>query len=231
MSRPNYFNNVHKAVRAGLFEASLQVARTDFSDPEAAAAVALNVVELMDFLDEHAGHEQGFVFPELASFAPALAADLEAEHVKLEELQTKVRALARRVHRSSSKAREETGPQLARVLALLVVDQLRHLDREETEANVAAWAHRTDADLAQIQARAQAAMPPETRDRFARRILPALNVGEQLELLSGARKTLPAPAFAALVALAREVLGPERWAVLGSHLEPRRRTLTNHFSG
>src|SRR5215468_4762522 len=123
VSRPNYFNNVHKAVRAGLFETSLQVARTDFHDPEAAAAASRNVVELMDFLDDHAGHEQAFVFPELASLAPALATDLEAEHIKMEQLQTKVRALAHRVHRSSSKDREESGLQLARALALLVAEQ------------------------------------------------------------------------------------------------------------
>ena len=231
MSRPNYFNNVHKAVRAGLFETSLRVARTDFGDPEAASAVARDVVDLMDFLDEHAAHEHDFVFPELASFAPTLAADLEVEHTRLGELQMKVRALAHRVHRSSRRVREETGPQLARVLAVLVAEQLRHLDREETEANVAAWANRTDAELAQIQARGQAVMPAETRDRFTRRMLPALNVGEQVELLSGARKTLPVPAFGALVALAREVLGPERWAFLCSRLEPRRSTQSYPLSG
>ena len=120
---------------------------------------------------------------------------------------------------------------LARDLALLVAGQLRHLDREETEANAAAWANRTDAQLAQIQARAQAAMSPATRDRFARRMLPALNVGEQAELMSGARKTLPPPAFNALVAVAREVLGPDRWAMLGSRLEPRRKTLTGRYWG
>lgn len=226
VSRPNYFSNVHKAVRAGLYGTSLRVARTDFGDPEAAAATARDVVDLMDFLDEHAGHEHDFVFPELASFAPTLAADLELEHIKLGELQMKVRALAHRVRRSSGKVREETGPQLARALTGLVAEELRHLDREETEANVAAWASRTDAELAQIQARAQAAMPAETRARFARRMLPALSIREQVELLSGARKTLPAPAFAALVALAREVLEPERWAALATRLDPRRSTLT-----
>jgi Hemerythrin HHE cation binding domain len=231
MSRPNYFSNIHKAVRAGLFEASLQVARTDFVDPAAATAAAREIVELMDFLDEHAGHEQRFVFPELASFAPALAASLEAEHIKLEMLQTKIRDLAHRAHGSSSKDREEAGRMLARALALLVSDQLRHLDREETEANAAAWANRTDAELARVHARAQAAMLPETRERFTRKILQALNVREQEELLSGARKTLPASAFGALVTLAREVLGPERWAVLGSRLEPRRRTLTTREAG
>jgi len=231
VSRPNYFNNIHKAVRASLFEAALWVARTDFGDSRAAVATARNVVELMDFLDEHAGHEQQFVFPELASFAPGLAASLEAEHIKLEMLQTKIRALAHRVRGPSRKDREETGRMLARDLALLVAGQLRHLDREETEANAAAWANRTDAQLAQIQARAQAAMSPATRDRFARRMLPALNVGEQAELMSGARKTLPPPAFNALVAVAREVLGPDRWAMLGSRLEPRRKTLTGRYWG
>ena len=218
MSRPNYFNNIHKAVRAGLFEVSLQVARTDFGDPEAAADAGRSVVELMDFLDEHAGHEQCFVFPELASFAPILAGELEAEHVELEKLQSEIRILAHQAHGSSSKAREEAGRLLARSLTLLIAGQLRHLDREDTEANAAAWANRTEVELAQIQARVQAAMLPETRDRFARRMLLALNVGEQAELLSGARKALPASAFGALVALAREILGPERWAALGSRV-------------
>jgi len=61
-------------------------------------------------------------------------------------------------------------------------------------------------------------MLPEARDRFARRMLLALNVGEQAELLSGARKLLPASAFSALVAQAREILGPERWAVLAGRV-------------
>ena len=186
MSRPNYFNNIHKALRAGLFEVSLQVARADFGDLEAAAEAGRNVVELMDFLDEHAGHEQRFVFPELASFAPTLAAELEAEHVELEERQSEIRILAHQVHGSSSKDREKAGRLLARSLTLLIADQLRHLDREETEANAAAWANHTDVELARIQARVQAAMLPEARDRFARRMLLALNVGEQAELLSGA---------------------------------------------
>ena len=218
MSRPNYFSNIHKAVRAGLFEVSLQVARADFGDWEAAAEAGRNVVELMDFLDEHAGHEQRFVFPELASFAPTLAAELEAEHVELEERQSEIRILAHQVHGSSSKDREKAGRLLARSLTLLIADQLRHLDREETEANAAAWANHTDVELARIQARVQAAMLPETRDRFARRMLLALNVGEQAELLSGARRLLPASAFSALVAQAREILGPERWAVLAGRV-------------
>ena len=216
MSRPNYFNNIHKAVRAGLFEVSLQVARTDFGDSQAAADAVRSVVELIDFLDEHAGHEQRFVFPELGSFAPTLSAELEAEHLELEELQSELRTLAHRAHGPSSKDREEAGRLLARSLALLVAGQLRHLDREETEANAAAWANRTDVELAAIQGRMQAAMSPESRDRLARRMLPALNVGEQVELLAGARRNLSASAFGALLALAREILGAERWAVLGS---------------
>jgi len=163
-----------------------------------------------------AGHEQRFVFPELGSFAPTLSAELEAEHLELEELQSELRTLAHRAHGPSSKDREEAGRLLARSLALLVAGQLRHLDREETEANAAAWANRTDVELAAIQGRMQAAMSPESRDRLARRMLPALNVGEQVELLAGARRNLSASAFGALLALAREILGAERWAVLGS---------------
>jgi len=114
MTRPNYFNNVHKAVRAALFETSLRVARTDFGELEEASATARNVIELMDFLDEHAGHEQRFVFPELASFAPLLAAELEADHARMDELQTEIRRFAHAVHGPSKEDREEKGRRLAR---------------------------------------------------------------------------------------------------------------------
>ena len=218
MSRLNFLNNVHKAVRAGLFEATLQVAQTDFGDLGAAAAAARNVVELMDLLDEHAGNEHRFLFPELARFAPDLIADLEADHLGMEEQQSEIRVLAHRVHGSAASAREEAGRLLARALALLSADQLRHLDREETEAVTVAWENWSDAELAQLQARARAAISPETWERFMRRMLPALNLGEQVELLSSARKVMPAPAFGSLVALAREVLAPERWALLGGRV-------------
>jgi hypothetical protein len=218
MSRPNYFNNIHKAVRSALFETSLQVARTDFGEAEEAAAAARSVIELMDFLDQHAGHEDHFVFPELASFAPALAATLDAEHVRMEGLQSEIRALAHRAHGPSRKDRQEAGPRLARALSLLVADQLRHMDREETEANAVALAHRTDAEMAQIQGRIQASIPPEKRGQNVTRMMRAVNAAEQAELLSGARATLPLPAFEAVLELTREALGPERWEVLARRL-------------
>src|SRR5262249_37580693 len=207
-----------KAVRAALFETSLRVARTDFAEREEAGAVAPAVVELMDFLDEHAGHEQRFVFPELASFAPLLAAELEADHANMDKLQTEIRHLAHAVHGPSREDREENGRLLARALSLLVADQLRHLDREETEANAVACAHRTDAELAEIQARIHASMPPDHQARWIVRVIPALNPAEQAALLSRSRASMPPAAFSAMLGLAREALGTDRWTALARRL-------------
>ncbi|HMK74215.1 MAG TPA: hemerythrin domain-containing protein [Myxococcaceae bacterium] len=211
MNRPNNFNFIHKAIRASLFETTLAVARTDFSDAPERGAALERVLSLLALLDEHAAHEEGLVFPELATLDPRLALELDEEHGRMEELQGQIRTCLERLATwPASPARSEP-PRLHRLLLLLVADQLRHMDREETEANAAFWAHRTDAQLAELNARVQASIPPERQQEVVRLMLPALSAPERAELLSGARARLPVGAFQALARLARSVLGPEQW--------------------
>jgi hypothetical protein len=49
---------------------------------EEAAAVLQNIVEVVDFFDNHAYHEDNLVFPEVAQYEPSIVDAFEQEHVK-----------------------------------------------------------------------------------------------------------------------------------------------------
>ncbi len=212
MTRLNRFQPIHKALRAALFDATALVARTEFAHQGEAALAARTVATLLDLLDGHAHHEEQFVMPELAPHAPALAASLEADHGRLEGLQAELRALLPRTCSDAGAEREAAGQLLGRALTLLVADHLRHMDREESEAMPVLWAHRTEAELEALDGRIRAATPAERMPMMMRLMLPALSTPELAGMLATARARMPPPVFAQLSGLAREVLGPERWA-------------------
>ena len=213
MNRPNRYLPIHKALRAALFDATVLVARTDFTDPAEATVSARAVASLLDVLDSHAHHEEEFVMPVVAHHALALVAALETEHGRLEGLQAELRALLPRTCSDVAAEREAAGQLLARALTLLVADHLRHMDREETEAMPVLWAHQTEEELDAMDARIRAAVPPEQMPVMLRMMLPTMTVPENAKLLANARAQMPPPVFAQVSGLAREVLGPARWAV------------------
>ena len=212
MNRPNRYLPIHKALRAALFDATVLVSRTDFTDAAEATVAARTVATLLDVLDSHAHHEEEFVMPVVARHTPALVATLETEHGRLEGLQAELRALLPRTCSDVTAEREPAGQLLGRALTLLVADHLRHMDREETEAMPVLWAHQTEEELDAMDARIRAAVPPERMPVMLRMMLPAMSIAENAKMLATARAQMPPPVFAQLTGLAREVLGPERWA-------------------
>jgi hypothetical protein len=211
MTRPNRYQPIHKALRAAMFDATTLVARTEFADLSEASLAARTVATLLDLLDAHAHHEEQFIMPEVARHAPALMAALEMDHGRLDGLQAELRALLPRTCSDVGPEREAAGQLLGRALTLLVADHLRHMDREETEAMPVLWANLTEAELDAMDGRIRASIPPERLPVMLRLMLPAMSTPERVRLLSAARAQTPAPVFAQLSGLAREVLGPERW--------------------
>ncbi len=211
MTRFDLYGKAHKGLRATLFAAAAQLARTDFGDEAEARAAPGAMARLVTLLEKHAAVEDGIVMPELRAVAPAVFHDLASEHARLEGLQAQAAALARALERAAAPERIAAGTRLLELVHALVSEHLQHMAREEREANRALWAHRSDAEIRAIHGRIVAASTPAEIADFLTAVLPAVNRIERVELVSSIRAAAP-DAFEALTAGARLALGADAWA-------------------
>lgn len=212
MERMDLFGGVHKGLRAALYDTAARVARTDFDDAEEAAAAVGATRGLLALLEEHSRHEDAVILPELGRLAPVLHSELQADHHRVDGLHRDTAALLDRLASAAGAERASLGRRLHERLALLVAEHLRHMHREETDANRALQASFDDAALAALHGRILAAIPPPRMAEWLRVIVPAVSRPERARLLGGLRANVPAPAFADLTAPARAALGPDEWA-------------------
>ena len=182
MTRFDLFTTVHKGLRAALFGAVQQAGRADFTQTGEADAVAASVRRALSYLAEHAEHEAREIVPEIGRHSAELAADLGADHARTGGLEQQVLDLADRLAGAMSAERLSIGRRLSHRLAQLTAEHLRHMEREEVQANRVLWAHRTDEELAAIHGRIVAAIAPSRIAEWMELLLPAVNAteGEQL---------------------------------------------------
>jgi hypothetical protein len=89
---------------------------------------------------------------------------------------------------------------------------------EETAHNAVLWARYTDAELEAIHDALVASIPPEEMMRTVRWLVPFMNPAERTALLADMRAKAPAPAFAAVLDMARAHLTQNEWAKLARSL-------------
>ena len=211
MNRYDLYTTVHKGLRKGLFEAAALVARTDFGrDREVARAVA-EVRRMLDFLHDHAEHEEAAAMPELGLLAPELRADLHGDHTRLSGLELELRGLLERVQEARGCERESLGRKLTERLTALVAEHLRHMGVEEARANRVLWAHRSDDDLRGIEGRILASISPWRLTEWLVLMLPAMNATERRAMLADMAEHMPTVEFEVLTGPARAALGENAW--------------------
>ena len=78
------YRDIHKGIRAELFSLTEEAGRIDPSDGIGRAAVGAHVRQTVDFLVQHAEHEDGGIQPALEAHLPDLAEQIADEHEVLE---------------------------------------------------------------------------------------------------------------------------------------------------
>src|SRR5262245_66571403 len=82
--RFDLFTPIHKSLRRLMFDAAVTLGRTDFGSPEETTAAARAVTVCLEFLRQHAEHEDRRVVPVIARLSPGLAATIALEPPELE---------------------------------------------------------------------------------------------------------------------------------------------------
>lgn len=210
MNRIDLYATVHKGVRAALVNAATLAARTDFAEAVEASVAAEAARFLVRHLEAHAAHEDREVLPALARVAPELHADLQADHARTDGLAHEVLATADRVEACPATERPSVGRRLHDQLWQLTAEHIRHMEREETQAMRALWAHYTDEELLAIHQRIVASIPPAALAEWGTVLLPALSLPERTAVLGPLVRSLPRQALETVVGPVRQALG-DQW--------------------
>jgi len=165
-ARLDSFTPIHKGMRRSLFETALLLARTDFESHAETAAAEAATSTCLGYLREHADHEDRHVIPRLAEIAPELAAELEAAHPQLEHAALDIECMGQRLPGLPPAEREALGGEMLRRFHGLIADQIRHMEREERQANAAFWGAVDDGAMAAISKAIIATIEPARMDEW-----------------------------------------------------------------
>jgi hemerythrin-like domain-containing protein len=176
--RLDSFTPIHKGLRRLMFEAGVELARTDFADAAATSAAERAVATCLRLLREHADVEDRHVLPLVERADPDLAQAIALEHPSLERAAIAVDTLWPRLAALEGTARIELGDELVRRFNALVAEQLRHLDREERQVNAALWAALTDAEIGASSVAIVRELGPERMAEWGQVLAKSLNASE-----------------------------------------------------
>lgn len=221
--RYNTFYQVHKALRAMLYEAASELQRTDFNSGEEVTSLLANITTVVDVFDKHAYNEDHFVFPAVEQFEPSVVDSFEQEHVRDHELSSQLRTL---INIYSSLKSDEERIQLGSALRKAFVDflafNLVHMAKEEDIINNLLWRYYTDEQIRAIEKQIIAIQAPESTAVVWRWMLRGLSNWEITNWLKAVKKSAPEFMFNNLVATAEKELSRDRFQqVVGELTEAR----------
>lgn len=212
MTRFNIFNQIHKGLRAMLYDTALTLQQTSFSDPDEAATAISKVAAAVDIFDGHARHEDGFVLPAIQQYEPSLVDAFEQEHEEDHALSEKLRGLLM-VYRHAvlDQVKIETGIAINRAFEAFLSFNLTHMVKEEAVLNKVLWRYYTDDEIKAINQRIVISLPQEEIAVTSAWMLRGLSNAEISTWLKAVEKTAPEPVFAHLFSLAEKELPNHRF--------------------
>ena len=151
MQRYNIFHQVHKGLRALLYETAIQLQHTDFWNVDEAEETIDRINEVIRLFEKHAHSEDTYVFPAVEKYDPAVADAFEQEHVKdhfLGQLLEESISLYKNSPVITEKA--EAGKLVHSAFVKFMVFNLEHMAKEEDVLNRLLWRHYSDAELMAI---------------------------------------------------------------------------------
>lgn len=212
------YRDIHKGIRADLFDLTLEAGRLDPADPGARRTLADHVGRTVALLRDHAEHEDVHIEPVLTEVLPDLADAVATDHAAIEARLDDLVALAATAAAADDRPRVVVH-QLHLELAAFTGTYLHHEDLEERLVMPALEvAIGVDAVLGIHQA-IVASIPPAAMAESLALMLPAMNVDDRTELLTGIRDGAPAEVMEGIWALAASVLTPTELETLAVRLD------------
>ena len=214
MNRFNIFNQVHKGLRAMLYNMALTIQHTDFSKDEEGRATLRKLKQVLELHAEHGQHEDAYVFPSVQEAVPQAIAALEAEHGKDEQLVNDLLLQIRAYKNADATHKASIGYGIHISFQEFVAFNLQHMCKEEKTINPLLWEQYTDDKIAGIQREIVRNVNPESNMYYTRWMLRGMNDAEIAAWFKKVKETAPAEVWNGLWLLSIDELGYERTSAL-----------------
>jgi len=207
--RINIFNQIHKGLRALLYESSLLLQQTDFLDDQEMQTAVTRVTMVADLFDDHAHHEDKFILPAIQEHEPSIVDAFEREHAMNIKLTRALKNCLQALQMASPVVRPEMANVLYKTFVQFMVFNLEHMSKEETILNKILWRYYSDGEILAIQKNILASLTPWSATNGSRWMMRGLNNPEIVGWLKLVEESAPEAAFQKLFAIAEREL-PER---------------------
>lgn len=218
MKRYNIFYQIHKGLRALMYETLIKLQQTDFADAADAEATLVQVEAMVSLFDQHAHTEDHFVLPAIARFEPAMVEAFEGEHEEDHALGQKISGAIMALRLALAQdARTKLGETLTQAVLEFTHFNLVHMQKEETMLNNLLWRYYDDAALHAITMDIIRNQPQDKLNQFNKWMMRGLSNQEIIGWLTQVKQTAPDFVFESFVGLTMSELPENRWQKI---LEP-----------
>lgn len=218
--RFNPFGQVHKGLRALLYDTALLLQHINFSKEEEIAIAVERIKLVNNLFAHHAEIEDGQVFPMIAKEAPEIVADFEAQHETDHLLSAQLEKKLHLFNETNSPEQNRfAGNELLQSFNAFLAFNVEHMRKEETIVNGCLWKTYTDEELLKKVQEISAAIPPEENKHFACWMLRGMATHEIIDWYNAVKHSAPKPVFTMLCDLAEEVLPEKKWDVVKEALQ------------
>lgn len=224
MRRSDLYTTVHKAIRSMLYELGSKIQRNDFTDDTATRELLAQLQQYLKLTNEHADYEERYIHPELRLQEPDLVSELESMHREIERYADVAVGIAAEIEQLSNP--DElivTGERLHNAYNDYIAYLLSHINLEEAKSRPALWKHFTDDQLEAMRSNIMRSLTPEQSTIWIGGIFSSSEVNELAQMVSMMKASpMPPEAKEAIMNLARNKAGEERWQIIqqraGNHL-------------
>jgi len=190
---------IHKALRALMADTLVRLGSMDPTDDADTHAVLEQVRQAIALGKCHLEKEENFVHPAMEARAPGSTRRASSDHASHTAAFEKILTACREVEASQGACRAGRALCLYRRFALLLAEDLVHMNAEEIENNAVLWATHTDEEIRALAARLAASIPPETLSKYLRWMLTANAPRDRVSILSAIREGMPRQGFSRLL--------------------------------
>ena len=219
MKRYNIFNQVHKGLRALLYETIIKLQQTDFTDAEDAEEAVQQVKIILELFDEHAHTEDTFILPAISEYEPSVVDVFEQEHVKDLALSKNVHGLLQAFSLTvSADAKQEIGAAISKAVFEFTLFNLEHMKKEEDILNKLLWRYFDDAYLHGITMNILENVPADKMPLYNKWMMRGLSNTEIIHWLKQVKNNAPDFVFQSFIGLAIAELPDNRWQKIQEQL-------------